>query len=155
MSTTRVYSFTFNTYESGDFTAMRYPAGVAVCSDWACIADSDAEAERLAHHAAENEWTAPESRDPHGFTIEFVDSSPLADVPCQCGQWSGEPCQWSGSKNETVVVEFMPEHLRASHEAAGNSGSYPGNGAVRVRVEASCAALMAKTDGQWCAVVGQ
>ena len=76
-------------------------------------------------------------------------------VKCQCGQWSGEPCQWSGPKSKTMVVEFMPEHLRASHEAAGNSGSYPGNGAVRVRVEASCAALMAKTDGQWCAVVGQ
>ena len=76
-------------------------------------------------------------------------------VKCQCGQWSGEPCQWSGPKSKTMVVEFMPEHLRASHEAAGNSGNYPHNGAVRVRVEESCAALMAKTDGQWCAVVGQ
>ena len=76
-------------------------------------------------------------------------------VKCQCGQWSGEPCQWFGPESETVMVEFMPEHLRASHESAGNSGSYPHNGAVRVRVASSCAALMAKTDGQWCAVVGQ
>lgn len=28
-------------------------------------------------------------------------------------------------------IEYMPVHLRASHIAAGNSGRYPGNGAVR------------------------
>lgn len=32
---------------------------------------------------------------------------------------------------DPVVVETMPEWLRASHEAAGNTGRYPGNGAVR------------------------
>lgn len=35
------------------------------------------------------------------------------------------------------VVEYMPLYLRASHTAAGNSGSYPANGAVRVLVGAT------------------
>ena len=39
-----------------------------------------------------------------------------------------------GMSNITVVVETMPEHLRASHRAAGNWGTYPVNGAVRRRV---------------------
>lgn len=30
-----------------------------------------------------------------------------------------------------VLVEIMPEYLAASHEAAGNYGRYPDNGAVR------------------------
>jgi hypothetical protein len=30
------------------------------------------------------------------------------------------------------LIERMPEHLRASHEAAGNWGAYPMNGAERV-----------------------
>lgn len=33
---------------------------------------------------------------------------------------------------DLVLVERMPEHLRASHEAAGNWGQYPLNGAKRV-----------------------
>jgi len=37
------------------------------------------------------------------------------------------------------MVEYMPEHLRASHDAAGNRGTYPHNGAVRLRLERSCA----------------
>jgi hypothetical protein len=32
------------------------------------------------------------------------------------------------------LIEYMPAHLRASHEAAGNRGCYPHNGAVRVLV---------------------
>jgi len=39
-------------------------------------------------------------------------------VGCDCGRWSGEPCNWSGPKAETVVVEFMPEEFRATHAAA-------------------------------------
>lgn len=31
-----------------------------------------------------------------------------------------------------ILVEVMPAHLRASHEAAGNPGSYPDNGAERM-----------------------
>jgi hypothetical protein len=52
-----------------------------------------------------------------------------------------------------VTVETMPEHLRASHEAAGNSGSYPHNGAVRLTVTRACARIMLDTDGDWCSRV--
>lgn len=64
------------------------------------------------------------------------------EIACACGEWSGEPCAWSGPRADTVVVEWMPEHLRASHAAAGNAGQYPMNGARRSRVESSCADRM-------------
>lgn len=73
-------------------------------------------------------------------------------VPCACGEWSGERCQWQGPCAETVVIEFMPAHLRESHRAAGNSGTWPHNGAVRIRVHRDCAASMVETDGEWCEV---
>lgn len=44
---------------------------------------------------------------------------------------------------DPVVVERMPDHLRGSHRAAGNWGSYKHNGAERVIVE--------RTDTEsWC-----
>lgn len=36
-----------------------------------------------------------------------------------------------------TLIEFIPVHLRASHEAAGNSGSYPLNGAERAYVDST------------------
>jgi hypothetical protein len=39
------------------------------------------------------------------------------------------------TKTTTVIVETMPEHLRSSHRAAGNWGSYPVNGATRERLD--------------------
>lgn len=33
-----------------------------------------------------------------------------------------------------TLIEYMPAHLRASHEAAGNRGTYPANGAERAWV---------------------
>lgn len=74
-------------------------------------------------------------------------------VQCQCGEWSGEPCQWSGDRAETVRVEWMPEWLRESHQAAGNAGSYPANGAQRIRVHNDCARLMVENDGEWCEIL--
>ena len=72
-------------------------------------------------------------------------------VHCECGEWSGEACNWRGPRADTVIVEFMPEHLRASHEAAGGGdrGVYPHNGAVRIRCERSCAARIIEADGKW------
>jgi hypothetical protein len=61
------------------------------------------------------------------------------DVQCECGEITGERCQWSGPASETVVLEYMPPEFRASHSAARNSGTYPHNGAIRVIVAASCA----------------
>ena len=64
-------------------------------------------------------------------------------VHCECGELTGECCQWDGPISETVILEYMPEHLRSSHIAAGgsggNAGTYPYNGSRRIRVEKSCA----------------
>jgi hypothetical protein len=68
---------------------------------------------------------------------------------CQCGEWSGVRCATQGSVSAFAKVEFMPEHLRASHEAAHNRGSYPHNGARRILVSAECAAEMIEHDGAW------
>jgi hypothetical protein len=37
----------------------------------------------------------------------------------------------SYSLHEYVLIETMPNHLRGSHRAAGNFGTYPANGSVR------------------------
>lgn len=66
---------------------------------------------------------------------------------CECGEATGVACEWSGPKKETVVVEYMPEWLRASHEAARNEGEYPFNGAMRLRVSRECAAMLAEEVG--------
>lgn len=58
---------------------------------------------------------------------------------CQSGEATGESCSWSGRATELVTVEWMPEHLRSSHEAAGNWGRWPANGAVRLRCCPACA----------------
>lgn len=71
---------------------------------------------------------------------------------CECGEWSGTPCEGTLGE-DAATVEYMPEHLRTSHEAAGNGGRYPHNGAARVRVTPECATLMVDTDGEWCSVV--
>jgi hypothetical protein len=47
----------------------------------------------------------------------------------------------------------MPEHLRSSHVAARNHGVYPHNGAIRLRVERSCADRMAEYDNAWVSVL--
>lgn len=61
---------------------------------------------------------------------------------CECGDATGQQCRWRGPASETVVVEWMPEYLRASHAAAGNSGRWPANGALRLRVQRYCAELL-------------
>jgi hypothetical protein len=68
-------------------------------------------------------------------------------MECQCGKITGVGCCWSGPAAETVLVEHMPEHHRASHEAAGNRGVYPHNGSVRLRVARACVADV--VDGDW------
>lgn len=71
---------------------------------------------------------------------------------CECGQWSGERCQWSGPKSETVEIAFMPNDLRSSHRAAGNHGIYPANGALVITVERTCADRMVESDREWVEV---
>ena len=68
--------------------------------------------------------------------------SKIKAVQCECGEVTGVRCTWSGTESDTVVVEYMPMHLRASHRAAGNAGLYPHNGATRLRVESETCARM-------------
>lgn len=77
-------------------------------------------------------------------------------VHCECGEWTGERCAWTGPIDQTVLVEYMPEQYRASHTAAGNHGVYPHDGAVRVRVERSCAKLLLEDESEqeWARIVG-
>ncbi len=74
-------------------------------------------------------------------------------VECECGEVMGEKCSWTGPAAETVVVEWMPPQYRDSHTAAGNSGFYPANGAVRLRCERECAERILEGDGEWAAIV--
>jgi hypothetical protein len=50
-----------------------------------------------------------------------------------------------------TLIEYMPEHLRSSHRAAGNSGRYPHNGAERVYVEGDIQA--SELHPNWASVV--
>lgn len=74
-------------------------------------------------------------------------------VRCECGEATGVRCEWCGPVGDTVVIEWMPKFLRASHTAAGGNGSYPANGSERLRVECSCADLLLETDGEWTRLV--
>lgn len=67
---------------------------------------------------------------------------PVPPVHCECGERSGERCQWEGPEEQTVMVEYMPDQHRATHDAARNRGIWPHNGARRIRVERVCAARM-------------
>ncbi len=55
--------------------------------------------------------------------------------------------------SDLVGVEWMPRWLRASHEAAGNSGSYPANGAHRYAVSRDLAAEMVDDSPEWAAIL--
>lgn len=46
-----------------------------------------------------------------------------------------------------MLVEYMPRQSRASHEAAGNSGRYPLNGADRFICSASDAEWLVENEG--------
>lgn len=60
-------------------------------------------------------------------------------MTCQCGNYWGNSCNESIPEGaDSRTVEYMPEWLRSSHEAAGNSGSYPANGAQRITVSINC-----------------
>jgi len=79
----------------------------------------------------------------------------MTEYQCECGHWSGEPCQWSGPRSDMVEVEWMPAQYRGSHVAAGNSGAWPHNGALRLEVEESCAERMLQFDADWVRLVSQ
>lgn len=73
---------------------------------------------------------------------------------CECGDATGVRCEEIILRRETaIVVEWMPEWIRASHEAAGNSGQWPANGSLRLRVTPRCAEMLTESDPDWSRVV--
>lgn len=76
---------------------------------------------------------------------------------CRCGELDGmEHCEWTGPADDLVVVEYMPIQHRASHEAAGNSGSWPANGSIRAAIQWECAELFEREygdDSEWFRVI--
>lgn len=72
---------------------------------------------------------------------------------CGCGAWTGERCVYVCQPTVLVTVEYMPEHLRSGHESAGSRGSYPSNGAVRVRCAQDCASFLLYVDPEWSRIV--
>jgi hypothetical protein len=78
-------------------------------------------------------------------------------VHCDCGEWLGEACGWTGPREETVLVRFVPEQYRSAHVAAGYSGIQPDWGVTAgvqtIRVERSCADHMVEQDGDWVEII--
>lgn len=77
--------------------------------------------------------------------------SETGDVPQT--EWAAMLERAVASAADLVAIEYMPEHLRASHEAAGNAGIYPHNGAVRYACSQALADDMVETFGDWCRIV--
>jgi hypothetical protein len=87
---------------------------------------------------------------------QYKKAPKLSDkVRCECGEVFGERCQSDDLElSETVTIEWMPPHLRSSHEAAGNAGTYPSNGAVRLRCNPECAErIIEGEDEKWAFIV--
>lgn len=103
-------------------------------------------------------WIAAHLRGHEGEAMEWLDRHGILYVElethCECGEWSGERCAWSGPESEMDTVEWMPPQHRASHTAARNAGVYPHNGARHLQVHRDCANTMLAHDGAWCSVVG-
>ena len=94
------------------------------------------------------------ARSPDGAHLDpFRCESCIQPVRCECGETCDEPCSWEGNTASTVIVQWMPFHLRDSHVAACNRGVYPLNGAVRIRCEKSCASKLLERDGEWSEIV--
>jgi hypothetical protein len=72
---------------------------------------------------------------------------------CGCGEWAGDACSAMAEPAEMVLVEWMPDHLRETHRAAGNRGFYASNGAIRSAVTAACAADMERLDPEWVCIL--
>ncbi len=70
-------------------------------------------------------------------------------VGCECGEIDGVPCAWRGPREETVRIEWMPKRARSSHVTARNAGTWPSNGALRLRVQRLCAALIVENEPDW------
>lgn len=117
-------------------------AGVNVAEDLRALRSGETTADALlaeclagAEPEHEGDW-----RD---YVAAVCAAAEQAEAPaCESGTATGEPCAWDGDADDLVTVEWMPEHLRSSHEAAGNWGEYPHNGAERLRCCPGCAEML-------------
>ena len=62
----------------------------------------------------------------------------LAIPYCQSGHVTGVRCESETPNTNLIQLDYMPEHLRDSHRMAGNWGTYPQNGAIRIHVCSDC-----------------
>lgn len=75
---------------------------------------------------------------------------------CECGAVSGDRHDYDLEESDDVVIlEWMPPQHRAAHEAAGNSGAYPHNGAIRLVTLRGCAEAIVADEGdeRWARIV--
>lgn len=122
-------------------------AGVNVAEDLRALRAGETTYEQLlaecldgAEPEHQGDWT--------DYVIAVCRAAEQAGPPCESGTATGEPCTWTGKACDLVIVEWMPEHLRASHEAAGNWGEYPYNGAQRLRCCPACAEMLQADEGE-------
>lgn len=130
-----------NNWEAGERTPLHWHSGVT--QQW--IAEA---AERMLEDVARGNRLVIE-RDDGAIVYQRVR---IEEHRCLCGRATGVPCNWVGPLSEMVVVEWMPDYLRASHEAAGSSGCWPHNGAERLAVEESCGRTLCEDD-HWVSIV--
>ena len=88
----------------------------------------------------------------HLFTMAWEHACESWPTLCGCGSITGQPCSLSGA-GATTLVEWMPSYNRASHEAAGNRGRYPGNGSFRIQMTPACAESIIEDSHGWAAII--
>lgn len=100
------------------------------------IGATELDGDRWAHYAQETRTWWVVTTDELAKLCEYLDNDDEEISRDAYSHWcagvAGKemPRGWS-PEGDYVIVETMPEQHRASHEAAGNWGSYPSNGAVR------------------------
>ena len=95
----------------------------------------------LSVEAYDNDDTRDEILSAYDAAYRKQTAKLVSQSRCDSGTATGERCE----NVATTHVDYMPEHLRESHRAAGNSGSYPANGSERLHVCADCAEMLAET----------
>lgn len=73
-----------------------------------------------------------------------------APVRCECGEWSGEPCDHVGPADTLVTIEVTPRWQRDTE--AGSSGAWSASGSTRIRVSQRCAAWIIESDPAWARI---
>lgn len=116
-------------------------AGVNVAEDLRALRAGETTYEQLLEECLEGAEPEHEG-DWRDYVSAVARAAEVAGPACESGTATGEPCVWTGNASDLVTVEWMPEHLRASHEAAGNWGVYPYNGAERLRCCPACAEML-------------